>query len=89
MFEMKECIGLNNCIKKYHEVERILQILSGAGFLDYIVDELYENGFSAKRTNEWCKTEMYVEIDPGYDFINDDNIFDVCSIVTLVVERYK
>lgn len=89
MVEVKECVGLNNCLKRYYEAERVLQILSGAGHVDYVIDDLYENGFSAKRTNEWCKTEMYVEINPDHDFINDDNIFDICTVVTLVVERYK
>lgn len=89
MFEMKECIGLQNCINRYNEADRVLHILSGAGYVDYVVDQLYENGFSAKRTNEWCKTEMYVEISPDHDWINDDNIFDICTVVTLVVERYK
>ena len=45
MVEVKECVGLNNCIKRYDEAVAILHAL---GYDAYHVDKIYEDGFTAK-----------------------------------------
>lgn len=66
------------------------RILDMAEYGDYKVTKIYENGFKAIRTNEWCKTELYCEIlTSDVNMINESNLYSFLSIAVMVVERYK
>lgn len=69
------------------DAKRILDITE---YRDYKVTKIYENGFKAIRTNEWCKTELYCEIlADDVNEIDEDNFYYKASIAVMVVERYK
>lgn len=69
------------------DAKRILDITE---YGDYKVTKIYENGFKAIRTNEWCKTELYCEIlADDVNKIDEDNFYYKASIAVMVVERYK
>lgn len=66
------------------------RILDMAYYGDYKVTKVYENGFKAIRTNEWCKTELYCEIlTSDVNTIDEGNFYNLTSIAVMVVERYK
>lgn len=69
------------------DAKRILDI---TGYRNYKVTKVYENGFKAIRTNEWCKTELYCEIlTDDVNKIDEDNYPSFLSIAIMVIERYK
>ena len=80
MFEMNECVGLDNCIRRYNEA---VAILGAAGFGDYHVADLYNNGFTAKllHTGEM----IAVEIVKHLDHITIDNIDEFADSIRYVI----
>lgn len=70
-------------------VEVADKILDMMGIQGYTVTAIYEQSFRAIRTNEYIVSEINVELMIEPELINYHNLWQMVSMVTHVLRRFK